>query len=91
MDSITLLLDPGSTGRDFDAHLDRCRLSGVKECGDLKVITKDKGMISGRACVGLFFTVRLPDGSFVPVQYTTSVRLLQMSLAALRGRYPEEQ
>lgn len=59
----------------------------LRECGDLKLVTKDIGTVQGMPVVAITFTVQLPDGSLRPVQCTTTYNALEMAIAALRGRY----
>lgn len=66
------------------------QLPSLPEGGDLALITKDGVTSSGRALACLTFTVTLPDGSRARAQHVTTVRLLTMMLAALRGRYGDE-
>lgn len=59
----------------------------LPECGNVVIATKDKGTDQGNPIVVIAFDVQLPDGSVRKAQTVTTVRLLQMTLAALRGRY----
>ena len=72
---------------DNDAEYDDAVGRGLPECGDLEIITKDKGTRDGNPVAVITFSVRLPDGSSARAQAVTTVNNLQMALGALDGRY----
>jgi hypothetical protein len=86
--SISLVLDPGSTGRVFDELLHHS--GAAQDMGDLKIVTKDNGTESGNPIACIAFTAVLSDGRQQLVQTVTTVALLKASLAALNGRYPDQ-
>lgn len=60
----------------------------VPDAGDLTVITKDNGTDTGRAVAVLTFTAQ-HDGKPIRCQTVTTVRNLEMLLAAIQGRYED--
>jgi hypothetical protein len=58
----------------------------LQDAGDLRIITKDGGMHSGRAVAMLTFHVDV-DGKCMRAQTVVPVRLLLTAAAALFGRY----
>lgn len=72
----------------FDAMLKENRNENLPECGDLELITKDGGMLSGLPIAMLTFTVMDGDKRR-RVQAVTSCRMLQAFGAAIHGRYGE--
>ena len=60
----------------------------VTERADLEFITVDNGTEEGRPAVVITFSVRLPNGEGgYRAQIVTTVRLLNMALSAIKGRY----
>lgn len=64
--------------------------ASLMERGDLEFITIDNGTENGRPAVVITFSVRLPnnEGGY-RAQIVTTVRLLNMALSAIKGRYGE--
>lgn len=60
---------------------------GLRDCGDLTVITKDIATVAGRPCVCLTFTAELPSGELAKVQTVVTGRNFARICAAFRGRY----
>lgn len=83
---IKIVLDPDNTGRVYDELVHRS--GAAKDIGDLMIVTKDKGTENGNAIACIAFTAVI-DGKPQLVQTVTTVRLLQATLAALNGRYPQ--
>jgi hypothetical protein len=59
----------------------------LPEGADLVLATKDGATESGLPAAVLAFTVQLPDGRTARARTVLTVRLLIMTLVALRGRY----
>ncbi len=62
--------------------------ASLQGLGDLEFITVDHATEHGRPAVVITFSVRLPNGEGgYRAQITTTVRLLNMALSAIQGRY----
>lgn len=85
MEKVRVLLDDGQH-KDFD----RLVHTGLPECGDLTIATKDGAMESGAPGVVIAFTVQLPSGDLAPVQAVTSLKALRAALRILDARYVKE-
>jgi hypothetical protein len=86
MGQISIVLDPDHSGKEFDQLLHHS--GAAKDTGDLRIVTKDNGTVSGKPIACIAFTAVLPDGKTQLVQTVTTVALLKATLAALNGRYP---
>lgn len=74
----------------FDAIIQgTAPLPTLPEGGDLTLITKHDGAISGRAIAMLTFTVEV-DGKMRQAQAVTSIKLLKWMLQVLDGRYDDD-
>jgi len=71
------------------AEYDKVIANSLPEGGDLRIITKDVGMESGRASALFCFTVQLPDGTKATAQAAVTVNTLQTLAAGLNGRYED--
>lgn len=65
------------------------QLRALRECGDLRLITKDDAMVSGRAGAVFAFTVEL-DGRLFRAQATVPVRLLKLALRIVESGYDDD-
>lgn len=66
------------------------RMRSLPSGDDLRIITKDGGMTSGRACAVITFTTELPGGQRARAQYTVPVRLLKFALRLLEAGYDDD-
>ena len=64
-------------------------LETLPEGGDLSLITKHGGTVSGRAIAMLTFTAQV-DGRMRRAQSVTPVKLLKSALRALDARYDDD-
>ncbi len=87
MEGLRIILDDG-TGKEFDKRLEEFWVSGVQECGDLQLVTKTDGTMTGNPVVMITFTTRQPDGTLQKVQAVTSVKLLVTAAEAIKARHP---
>lgn len=71
-------------------RFDEVLKNSLRDCGDLEVITKDAGTITGRGIVMFTFTVELPDGTLRRAQTVTSMRNFRAIAAAVAGTYNDE-
>ena len=77
---VSIALDAGDV-------FDQLVHGGLRDGGDLRVVTKNNATEGGRAAAVLAFTVELPSGGLAQVQTVVTVRNLMMVLVALRSRY----
>jgi len=84
MDAIQVILDDG-TGAEFG----RALMGTLPDGADLKIITKDKGTESGKACAMLTFTVETDTG-YRRVQTVVSIRHLLVALGIVCVRYEDD-
>lgn len=66
---------------------DKSVQGGLRDGGDLTMITLDDGTEGHRPAVCLTFTVQLPDGTLSRAQIVVTGRNFAMMAAAFRGRY----
>lgn len=86
MENFQIILDDG-TGQAYDAVIQKGRAKNIRECGDLKVITKTNGTVGGSPVLLFTFTVRLPDGTLIPVQAATTAKLFVQVADVVKFRY----
>lgn len=70
----------------FDAVLK----DSLPDAGDLEIITKDAGMVSGRGIVMFTFMVQLSDGSRKRVQTVTTMRSFRAIASAIAATYNDD-
>lgn len=64
--------------------------ASLPEDGDMEIITKDAGMVTGRGIVMVTFTVRLPDGTKARAQSVTSLRMFKSMADAINATYDND-
>lgn len=71
-------------------RFDEVLKDSLPDNGDLEVITKDAGMVSGRGIVMFTFTVALPDGTVRRAQTVTSMRMFRAIANAIVSTYDDD-
>ena len=70
-----------------DELFDKTVHYGLKDGGDVTMVTKDHGTAEGRPVVCISFMVQLPDGSLARAQTVITGRNFANICALFRGRY----
>lgn len=63
--------------------------NSIPDCGDLEIITKDAGMVSGRGIVMFTFTANI-EGKLHRVQTVTTMRMFRAIANAIVSTYDDE-
>lgn len=66
---------------------DQLNQTGLLDGGDLMIVTKDAGTVSGKPAIMLTFSVQLPNGRLTVARTVTTLYLLSNAVRALEARY----